>query len=52
MDHKKEVDAYCRHLVREIKNSGVKVKYNTRATKELVKELNPMRLWWQQVPCL
>jgi len=41
MDHKKEVDAYCRHLVREIKNSGVKVKYNTRATKELVKELNP-----------
>ncbi|HOQ37529.1 MAG TPA: FAD-dependent oxidoreductase [Acetivibrio sp.] len=41
MDHKKEVAAYCRHLVREIKNSGVKVKYNTRGTKESVKELKP-----------
>lgn len=41
MDHKKEVDAYCEHLVREIEGSGVKVKYNTRATKELVKELKP-----------
>ncbi|WP_324361036.1 FAD-dependent oxidoreductase [Acetivibrio sp.] len=41
MDHKKEVDSYCKHLIREIKNSNVKVEYNTRATKELVKELNP-----------
>ena len=41
MDHKKEVAAYCEHLVREIKNSGVNVKYNTRGTKESLRELNP-----------
>lgn len=41
MDHKKEVDAYCEHLVREIKNSKVKVEYNIRGTKEMVKRLNP-----------
>lgn len=41
VDHKKEVKAYCEHLVREIKNSKVKVEYNTNATKELVKKLKP-----------
>lgn len=41
IDHKKEVDAYYKYLVRKIKNSNVKVKYNTHATKEMVKKLNP-----------
>ncbi|NLL38440.1 MAG: FAD-dependent oxidoreductase [Clostridiales bacterium] len=41
MDHKKEVAAYCRHLIREIKNSGVKVKYEIKGTKELVRSFKP-----------
>jgi 2-enoate reductase len=41
IDHKKEVDAYYEHLVREIRNSKVKVEYNTQATKELVHKLKP-----------
>ena len=36
MDHKKEVDSFCEYLVRKIKKSNVKVKYNTSGTKELV----------------
>ena len=41
MDHKKEVQAYCKYLVRKIKHSNVDVRYNTLGTKELVQELKP-----------
>ncbi|HZK28234.1 MAG TPA: NAD(P)/FAD-dependent oxidoreductase [Thermoclostridium sp.] len=41
MDHKKEVDAYCKYLVRKIKHSNIDVRYNTPGTKELVQELKP-----------
>lgn len=41
MDHKKEVEAYCKYLVRKIKHSNVDVRYNTLGTKELVQELKP-----------
>lgn len=41
MAHKKEVAAYCRYLVRRIKNSGVDVKLNTEGTKELVRKCRP-----------
>lgn len=41
MDHKKEVDAYCEHLVREIENSNVKVQLNSQGTKEMVQHFKP-----------
>lgn len=41
MDHKKEVNAYCKYLVRKIKNSNIEVKFNTEGTKELVQKHKP-----------
>lgn len=41
MDHKKEVDAYYEHLIREIKKSDVKVIYNTKACKKTVEMHSP-----------
>lgn len=41
MEHKKEVAAYYRHLLKEIKNSKVKVMFNTEATKEKVQKMKP-----------
>ncbi len=41
MDHKKEVNAYCKYLVRKIKHANIEIRYNTPGTKELVQELKP-----------
>lgn len=41
MPHKKEVAAYFKHLLREIKNSKIKIQYNTQATKEKILKMKP-----------
>jgi len=41
MEHKKEVAAYYRHLLREIENSDVKVHYNIEGDKSSIKKYHP-----------